>query len=307
MDTQGYLSQNSGTSMWIVYRLANSTRPHFNGHYIRSFFGERIWTTQHDAAYDAGCHRARCFFGLINQAARRYESSNYVKVLELQWGNLTRHRNWRGGHLRKRKDTQKSLGMSCKIRPEIGRQKRDLFLRPGTDMPLSTLLCHCGTQSSFLGTSMPSHIQEDPFRNGSSEAKAIGNACHAPWLIMVIWWVLFSNFVKEAMAKEIKAILGLPSVNLCRDEKKQEHKRDGYQDLSYLQKIKAGLSQPCQTSLLTPILKGFITFPRIDKELFTPNNKATLIRYPREDFGERSRFVILNVGGNPAEEAFLLV
>jgi DNA polymerase-3 subunit alpha len=108
------------------------------------------------------------------------------------------------------------------------------------------------------------------------------------------------NFVKEAMAKDIKPILGC-EFNLCRDRKNKSNKDDGYQTV-LLAKNKAGYHNLAKLASYANI-EGFYYLPRIDKELLL-QYKGDLIATTGGLWGEIP-FLILNVGETQAEEAFL--
>jgi DNA polymerase-3 subunit alpha len=108
------------------------------------------------------------------------------------------------------------------------------------------------------------------------------------------------NFVKSAMAADIKPIIGC-EFNLCRDRKNKSNKDDGYQTV-LLAKNKAGYHNLAKLASYANI-EGFYYLPRIDKEVLV-QYKSDLIATTGGLWGEIP-FLILNVGETQAEEAFV--
>jgi len=108
------------------------------------------------------------------------------------------------------------------------------------------------------------------------------------------------NFVKEALSKGIKPIVGC-EFNLCRDRKNKSQKDDGYQTV-LLAKNKAGYHNLAKLASYANT-EGFYYLPRIDKELLI-TYKGDLIATTGGLWGEIP-YLILNVGETQAEEAFV--
>ena len=108
------------------------------------------------------------------------------------------------------------------------------------------------------------------------------------------------HFVREALAKDIKPIIGC-EFNLTKDRKNKNQKDDGYQTV-LLAKNKAGYHNLAKLASYANI-QGYYYLPRIDKEILT-EYKSDLIATTGGLWGEIP-YLILNVGETQAEEAFL--
>jgi DNA polymerase-3 subunit alpha len=158
-----------------------------------------------------------------------------------------------------------------------------------TDMPFTHLHVHSQFSVLQATSEIPAMV---------ARAKALG----MPAIAMTDHGNMMGafNFVKEAMAKDIKPILGC-EFNLCRDRKNKSNKDDGYQTV-LLAKNKAGYHNLAKLASYANI-EGFYYLPRIDKELLL-QYKGDLIATTGGLWGEIP-FLILNVGETQAEEAFL--
>ncbi|MFT4858855.1 MAG: DNA polymerase-3 subunit alpha [Algoriphagus sp.] len=230
----------------------------------------------HDAAYDVDA-TARCFFGLIIQGvqapAAGIETSEVIyEAPKLEEANFAQA-----------KDTQKAAAK------DVLKLAGKADISDLTDMPFTHLHVHSQFSVLQATSEIPAMV---------ARAKALG----MPAIAMTDHGNMMGafNFVKEAMAKEIKPILGC-EFNLCRDRKNKSNKDDGYQTV-LLAKNKAGYHNLAKLASYANI-EGFYYLPRIDKELLL-QYKGDLIATTGGLWGEIP-FLILNVGETQAEEAFL--
>jgi DNA polymerase III subunit alpha len=230
----------------------------------------------HDAAYDVDA-TARCFFGLITQGIQSPEPGISIAEVIYETPQLAE------ANFVQAKDTQKT-------------NAKDIFKQAGradiSDLAeVSFTHLHVHTQYSVLQAT-----SEIPVL--IARAKALG----MPAIAMTDHGNMMGafNFVKEAMSKEIKPILGC-EFNLCRDRKNKSNKDDGYQTV-LLAKNKAGYHNLAKLASYANI-QGFYYLPRIDKELLL-QYKGDLIATTGGLWGEIP-FLILNVGETQAEEAFV--
>ena len=108
------------------------------------------------------------------------------------------------------------------------------------------------------------------------------------------------TFVREALKADIKPIVG-GEINVCRDRTDKKVKDDGYQTV-LLAKNKAGYHNLAKLASIA-YTEGFYYLPRIDKEVLL-QYKGDLIVTTGGLWGEVP-YLILNVGEQQAEEAFL--
>mgnify|MGYP005748778049 CR=1 FL=1 len=230
----------------------------------------------HDAAYDVDA-TARCFFGLITQRVLAPEPGILVEEVIYEAPKLAQ------ANFAQAKDEQKAAAK------DVLKQAGKADISDLEDVPFSHL--HVHTQYSVLQATseIPSIV---------AKAKALG----MPAIAMTDHGNMMGafHFVKEAMSKEIKPILGC-EFNLCRDRKNKSNKDDGYQTV-LIAKNKAGYHNLAKLASYANI-EGFYYVPRIDKELLV-QYKGELIATTGGLWGEIP-FLILNVGETQAEEAFL--
>ena len=230
----------------------------------------------HDAAYDVDA-TARCFFGLIAQRVLAPEPGILVEEVIYEAPKLAQ------ANFAQAKDEQKAAAK------DVLKQAGKADISDLEDVPFSHL--HVHTQYSVLQATseIPSIV---------AKAKALG----MPAIAMTDHGNMMGafHFVKEAMSKEIKPILGC-EFNLCRDRKNKSNKDDGYQTV-LIAKNKAGYHNLAKLASYANI-EGFYYVPRIDKELLV-QYKGELIATTGGLWGEIP-FLILNVGETQAEEAFL--
>lgn len=241
----------------------------------QKLFGEGFGDA-HDAAYDVDA-TARCFFGLINQGVQPPATGVSVSEVIYEAPKLEE------ANFAQAKDSQKAAAK------DVLKQAGKADISDLTDIPFSHL--HVHTQYSVLQATseIPALI---------SRAKELG----MPAVAMTDHGNMMGafNFVKSAMAAEIKPILGC-EFNLCRDRKNKSNKDDGYQTV-LLAKNKAGYHNLAKLASYANI-EGFYYVPRIDKEILM-QYKENLIATTGGLWGEIP-FLILNVGETQAEEAFV--
>jgi len=241
----------------------------------QKLFGEGFGDA-HDAAYDVAA-TARCFFGLITQKIQSPEPG-------IPWEDV----QYEAPLLAEANFAQRKLESSPS---KVQAAKKSI---PGeaieiNDSPFTHL--HVHTQFSVLQATseIPTLV---------AKAKAFGMTA----LAMTDHGNMMGafHFVKEAMAKEIKPILGC-EFNLCRDRKNKASKDDGYQTV-LLAKNKSGYHNLAKLASYANT-EGFYYVPRIDKELLL-QYKGDLIASTGSIWGEIP-YLILNVGETQAEEAFV--
>ncbi|GAA0878443.1 DNA polymerase III subunit alpha [Algoriphagus jejuensis] len=230
----------------------------------------------HDAAYDVDA-TARCFFGLITQGVQPPISGISVSEVIYEAPKLAE------ANFAQAKDTQKAAAK------DILKQAGKADISDLTDVPFTHL--HVHSQYSVLQAT--SEIPAMVARAKSLGMTAIAMTDHGNMMGAF-------HFVKEAMGKDIKPILGC-EFNLCRDRKNKSNKDDGYQTV-LLAKNKAGYHNLAKLASYANI-EGFYYLPRIDKALLA-QYKGDLIATTGGLWGEIP-FLILNVGETQAEEAFV--
>lgn len=229
----------------------------------------------HDAAYDVDA-TARCFFELFAHHIISPEIG--IDLEEVQYeAPILAEANF--VQVKKNK-----LGSSESGIDTTSNQSVDL-----TDVPFTHL--HVHSQYSVLQAT--SEIPSLVARTKALGMHAIAITDHGNMMGAF-------NFVKEALGKEIKPILGC-EYNLARDRKNKANKDDGYQTV-LLAKNKAGYHNLAKLSSYANI-EGFYYLPRIDKDLLV-EYKSDLIATTGGLWGEIP-YLILNVGETQAEEAFV--
>jgi DNA polymerase-3 subunit alpha len=230
----------------------------------------------HDAAYDVDA-TARCFFGLITQGVHSPAEGFSIADVIYEAPKLTE------ANFVQAKDTKKAAGK------DVLKQAGKADISDLTDMPFTHLHVHSQFSVLQATSEIPAMI---------ARAKALG----MPAIAMTDHGNMMGafNFVKEAMAKDIKPILGC-EFNLCRDRKNKSNKDDGFQTV-LLAKNKAGYHNLAKLASYANI-EGFYYLPRIDKELLL-QYKGDLIATTGGLWGEIP-FLILNVGDTQAEKAFV--
>jgi DNA polymerase-3 subunit alpha len=241
----------------------------------QKLFGEGFGDA-HDAAYDVAA-TARCFFGLIAQKVQTPEPGIYSAEVLYEAPILAE-----ANFAQRNTEVKASIADGAKKSTPVG-------ISETNDSPFTHL--HVHTQFSVLQATseIPTLV---------AKAKALGmNA-----LAMTDHGNMMGafHFVKEAMSKEIKPILGC-EFNLSRDRKNKASKDDGYQTV-LLAKNKAGYHNLAKLASYANT-EGFYYVPRIDKELLA-QYKGDLIASTGGIWGEIP-YLILNVGETQAEEAFV--
>lgn len=230
----------------------------------------------HDAAYDVDA-TARCFFGLITHGVQKPEEGIAIAEVIYEAPDLAE------ANFAQAKDEQKVAAK------EILKQAGKADISELVDVPFTHL--HVHTQYSVLQAT--SEIPALIAKAKSMNMPAIAMTDHGNMMGAF-------NFVKSAMAADIKPIIGC-EFNLCRDRKNKSNKDDGYQTV-LLAKNKAGYHNLAKLASYANI-EGFYYLPRIDKEVLV-QYKGDLIATTGGLWGEIP-FLILNVGETQAEEAFI--
>lgn len=241
----------------------------------QKLFGEGFGDA-HDAAYDVDA-TARCFFGLITQGVQAPEAGLTLDQVIYEAPKLAE------ANFAQAKDDQKAAAK------DILKQAGKADISDLTDVPFTHL--HVHSQYSVLQAT--SEIPALVGRAKELGMNAIALTDHGNMMGAF-------HFVKEAMGKEIKPILGC-EFNLCRDRKNKSNKDDGFQTV-LIAKNKAGYHNLAKLASYANI-EGFYYVPRIDREVLV-EYKENLIATTGGLWGEIP-FLILNVGETQAEEAFL--
>lgn len=230
----------------------------------------------HDAAYDVDA-TAKCFFGLISKKVIAPEAGISAEEVIYVPPTLA------AANFANAKDEQKAAAKD--VLKAAGRAD----ISDMADMPFSHL--HVHTQYSVL--------------QATSEIPALmelAKAYNMPAIAMTDHGNMMAafNFVKEALARDLKPIIGC-EFNLTKDRKNKSQKDDGYQTV-LLAKNKAGYHNLAKLASYANI-EGYYYVPRIDKELLV-QYKSDLIATTGGLWGEIP-YLILNVGDTQAEEAFV--
>jgi len=230
----------------------------------------------HDAAYDVAA-TAKCFFGLITQKVISPEKGIQVSevIYETPVLDVANFANAKEEQKTTTKDILKAAGTA------------DISVM--TDMPFSHL--HVHTQYSVLQAT--SEIPAMIALAKEMKMPAIAMTDHGNMMAAF-------NFVKEALAKDIKPIIGC-EFNLTKDRNNKSQKDDGYQTV-LLAKNKKGYHNLAKLSSYANI-QGYYYLPRIDREVLV-EYKSDLIATTGGLWGEVP-YLILNVGDTQAEEAFV--
>lgn len=241
----------------------------------RKLFGADF-DAAHDAAYDVHA-TAKCFFGLITQSVLTPTEGVSLSEVIYEAPNLE------AANFEHAVDDQKAAAKD--VLKAAGRADiSDL-----TDIPFVHL--HVHTQFSILQATseIPSLIK----RAKEMHMPAISMTDHGNMMGAF-------NFVREALANDIKPILGC-EFNISKDRKNKSNKDDGYQTV-LLAKNKAGYHNLAKLASYANT-EGFYYLPRIDKALLL-EYKDNLIATTGGLWGEIP-YLILNVGETQAEEAFV--
>ncbi|SMD43127.1 DNA polymerase-3 subunit alpha [Aquiflexum balticum DSM 16537] len=230
----------------------------------------------HDAAYDVDA-TAKCFFGLITQKVLTPEKGVEVSevIYEAPKLDIANFANAKDEQKIAAKDVLKAAGTAD--------------ISDMTDMPFSHL--HVHTQYSVLQAT--SEIPAMIALAKQMKMPAIAMTDHGNMMAAF-------NFVKTALAQDIKPIIGC-EFNLTNDRNNKNQKDDGYQTV-LLAKNKAGYHNLAKLSSYANI-QGYYYLPRIDRELLM-QYKGDLIATTGGLWGEIP-YLILNVGDTQAEEAFI--
>jgi len=241
----------------------------------QKLFGEGFGDA-HDAAYDVAA-TARCFFGLIAQKVQNPAPGISSEEVQYEAPVLAE-----ANFAQRDTEVQESKEDTTKKSTSGG-------IVETTASPFTHLHVHSQFSVLQATSEIPTLV---------AKAKALGMSA----LAMTDHGNMMGafHFVKEAMSKEIKPILGC-EFNLCRDRKNKASKDDGYQTV-LLAKNKAGYHNLAKLASYANT-EGFYYVPRIDKELLV-QYKGDLIASTGGIWGEIP-YLILNVGETQAEEAFV--
>jgi len=230
----------------------------------------------HDAAYDVAA-TAKCFFGLIRHRVLPTEEGIDPEQVQYEAPKLD------AANFAHVKDKQKAAAK------EIIQQAKGADIADMAGIPFSHL--HVHTQYSILQATseIPALIR----RAKQLNMPAIAMTDHGNMMAAF-------NFVKEAIANDIKPIVGC-EFNVCQDRRNKSRKDDGFQAV-LLAKNKRGYHNLAKLASLANI-EGFYYVPRIDKDVLV-EYKSELIATTGGLWGEIP-YLILNVGETQAEEAFV--
>ncbi|WP_114747978.1 DNA polymerase III subunit alpha [Pleomorphovibrio marinus] len=230
----------------------------------------------HDAAYDVHA-TARCFFGLITHKVISPEKGVSLEEVVYQAPKLDT------ANFEKAEDDNTSAAK------DVLHAAGQADISDLKDVPFAHL--HVHTQYSILQATseIPALIRLVK----ELKMPAVAMTDHGNMMGAF-------NFVKEALAHDIKPIVGC-EFNICRDRKNKSNKDDGFQAV-LLAKNKAGYHNLAKLASYANI-EGFYYLPRIDKELLV-EHKGDIITSTGGLWGEIP-YLILNVGEAQAEEAFV--
>lgn len=241
----------------------------------KKLFGEGF-ADAHDAAYDVDA-TARCFFGLINQDVYVPTEIEDFKAVKYEAPKLETTNFNTDSALT---DIQISASDVLQTDTDIEHLK---------DVGFTHL--HCHSQFSVLQATSQINAMIDTAKKNNMTAIALtdhGNMMAA------------FHFVKAALKEGIKPILGC-EFYVCPDRKDRSRQNNGDQ-IVLLAKNKAGYHNLAKLASIA-FVEGKYYVPRIDKEVLV-QYKANLIVTTSGLWGEIPN-LILNVGENQAEEAFL--
>ena len=230
----------------------------------------------HDAAYDVDA-TARCFFGLIHEKVVEPIDGSPIEAIQYEPPQLD-DANFAKASTDEKKAAEDAL-----------KQAKKADISDLDDVPFSHL--HCHTQYSVLQAT--AEIPAMVAKAQKYGMPAIAMTDHGNMMGAF-------HFVREAMKNEIKPIVGCEFF-VNKDHKNKKQKDDGFQTV-LLAKNKAGYHNLAKLSSIA-FVDGFYYVPRIDKEVLV-QYKEDLIATTGSIWGEIP-FLILNVGEQQAEEAFV--
>jgi DNA polymerase-3 subunit alpha len=230
----------------------------------------------HDAAYDVAA-TAKCFFGLITQKVQSPVSGVDISEVIYEEPQLEE------ANFVVVKEDQK-VALKAVIRATGSSDTSDME---------GILFSHLHVHTQYSVLQATSEIPAMIALAKEMGMPAIAMTDHGNMMAAF-------NFVKEALAKEIKPIIGC-EFNLTKDRKNKSQKDDGYQTV-LLAKNKAGYHNLAKLASYANI-EGFYYLPRIDRDILV-EYKSDLIATTGGLWGEIP-FLILNVGETQAEEAFI--
>jgi DNA polymerase-3 subunit alpha len=225
----------------------------------------------HDAAYDVDA-TAKCFFGLITE--------NVLKLKEIPNATSVVYEApvLEGGNFKKESE-----------QPAIATPVAPAATVEVTERPFVHL--HVHSQYSILQSTI--EVEALVKKTVAMGASAVALTDHGNMMAAF-------EFVNHANKNNIKAIVGC-EMNICRDRNDKQNKDDGYQTV-IIAKNKEGYHNLAKLSSIA-FTEGFYYVPRIDKNTLL-EYKENLIVTTGSIWGEVP-YLILNVGEEKAEEAFL--
>ncbi len=231
----------------------------------------------HDAAYDVDA-TAKCFFELVRIGVTKLEAVPDPTVVRYEAPKLEAA-NF---------DEQVATPSAPQLNdtPTAAQSENLEALEDEAFVHL-----HCHSQFSILQA--VSGVKELVDKAKTYKMPAIGLTDHGNMMAAF-------NFVKTALKADITPIVGC-EFNLCRDHEDRSQKDDGFQTV-VLAKTKIGYHNLTKLASIA-YTKGFYYVPRIDKTLLE-QYKGDLIVTTGGLWGEIP-YLILNVGEQQAEEAFL--
>lgn len=231
----------------------------------------------HDAAYDVDA-TAKCFFELVRIGITMLEAVPDPSVVRYEAPKLE------AANFEEQKAVSESIEgaeATVDVTPDqVEALEDEVFVH-----------LHCHSQFSILQA--VSGVKELVDKAKEMKMPALGLTDHGNMMAAF-------NFVKAALKADITPIVGC-EFNLCRNHEDKSQKDDGFQTV-VLAKNKAGYHNLAKLASLA-YTKGFYYVPRIDKNLLE-HYRGDLIVTTGGLWGEVP-YLILNVGEQQAEEAFL--
>lgn len=231
----------------------------------------------HDAAYDVDA-TAKCFFELVRIGVTKLDAVPDPTVVQYEPPKLE------AANFEEQKTKTADLEVD---ETPVSADAADVEALEDE----SFVHLHCHSQFSILQA--VSSVNELVAKAKAMNMPAVGLTDHGNMMAAF-------NFVKAALKADITPIVGC-EFYLCRNHEDKSQKDDGFQTV-VLAKNKSGYHNLAKLASLA-YTKGFYYVPRIDKRLLE-QYKGDLIVTTGGLWGEVP-YLILNVGEQQAEEAFL--
>ncbi len=232
----------------------------------------------HDAAYDVDA-TAKCFFELVKVGVIKLNEVPDPKVVHYEAPKLEAA-NFE-------EDREKEVAELPVEAPPSAEEQENLEALE--DEPFVHLHCH----SQFSILQAVSEVGNLVNKAKEMNMPALAITDHGNMMAAF-------NFVRAALKADITPIVGC-EFNLCREHTDRSQKDDGYQTV-VLAKTKVGYHNLAKLASLA-YTKGFYYLPRIDKELLLQYKEGLILT--TGGLWSEVPFLILNVGEQQAEEAFL--